>query len=73
MNEEKNQYSVQGFDLFRLSKSKEIVDLAPNTLRTYFKRGLNAYRSGKIVFVSKSELESFLRNGGKPTNQTPKV
>lgn len=49
-----------GFDLFRLSKSKDIVDLAPNTLRAYNKAGLPFYRKGKVVFVSKSELAHFI-------------
>jgi hypothetical protein len=49
------------FDLFRLSKAKEIVDLAPNTLRHYNAAGLNFYRQGKAVFVSRAELEVFIR------------
>jgi hypothetical protein len=52
----------QSWDLFRLSKSKSIVDLVPNTLRDYHDRGLPFYRQGKVVFVSKSELETFIRN-----------
>lgn len=50
-----------GFDLFRLSKSKEVVDLAPNTIRAYHRDGLPFYRQGKAVFVSKAELASFIR------------
>jgi hypothetical protein len=52
-----------GFDLFRLSKSKEIVDVCSNTLRSYFKLGLPSYNRGKAVFVSKAELAAFIRNG----------
>jgi len=52
-----------GFDLFRLSKSKEIVDVCSNTLRSYFKQGLPFYNRGKAVFVSKTELAAFIRNG----------
>ena len=48
-------------DLFRLSKSKKVVDLAPNTLRSYNKEGLNFYKKGKAVFVSKMELDQFIR------------
>lgn len=52
-----------GFDLFRLSKSKEIVDVCSNTLRSYFKLGLPHYNRGKACFVSKAELAAFIRNG----------
>lgn len=51
------------WDLFRLSKSKEVVDLTANTLRNYFAQGLPSYRCGKVVFVSRSELERFIRSG----------
>jgi hypothetical protein len=50
-----------GFDLFRLSKSKDIVDVCPNTLRSYFKAGLPFYRKGKAIFISKAELGAFIR------------
>jgi hypothetical protein len=53
------------FDLFRLSKSKREVGLAPNTIRGYAKGGLALYRRGRGVFVSRSELEAFIRKGGK--------
>lgn len=48
------------FDLFRLSKSKEVVDLAPNTLRAYNRDGLPFYRKGKTVFISKAELTAYI-------------
>jgi hypothetical protein len=50
------------FDLCRLSKSKESVDVCPNTIRAYGREGLRLYRAGKAVFFSKRELESFIRN-----------
>ena len=50
------------FDLFRLSKSKQVVDLAPNTIRALNRKGLPIYRNGRIAFVSKSELEAFLKS-----------
>ncbi|HEV2696139.1 MAG TPA: hypothetical protein VG347_24840 [Verrucomicrobiae bacterium] len=59
-----SQTIAENYDLFRLSKSKRIVDLSPNTLRDYFQRGLKAYRCGKPVFVSRSELADFIRTGG---------
>ena len=49
-----------GFDLFRLSKSKAVVDVCPNTLRTYNKQGLPFYHRGKAIFVSKTELAQFI-------------
>jgi hypothetical protein len=52
-----------GFDLVRLSKSKEVVDICYNTLREYNRAGLPFYRRGKAVFFSKSELENFIRKG----------
>jgi hypothetical protein len=49
-----------GFDLARLSKSKETVDICSNTIRSYAKRGLPLYRQGKAVFFSKAELARFI-------------
>ena len=53
--------AAASFDLFRLSKSKETVDVCSNTLRAYFKQGLPYYQRGKAVFVSKTELAAFIR------------
>ena len=52
----------RSFDLFRLSRAKAEVDLAPNTLRAYNRRGLPFYRQGKAVFISKAELEIFIKS-----------
>ena len=57
-----NETNGAGFDIFRLSKSKEVVDLAPNTLRAYHEAGLPFYRRGKVVFASKAEVATFIRN-----------
>ena len=54
------------FDLFRLSKSKAAVDLAPNTLRSYFKDGLRFYKRGKAIFVSRVEVADYIRKGPQP-------
>jgi len=54
-----------GFDLVRLTKSKETVDFAPNTIRAYAREGLPLYRKGKAVFFSKCELDQFLRGGAR--------
>ncbi len=57
-----NTTSETGFDLFRLSKAKEVVDVCSNTLRAYNKAGLPFYRKGKAIFVSKAELAAFIRS-----------
>jgi hypothetical protein len=54
------QNSIE-FDLFRLSKSKAVVDISPNTLRSYNRDGLPFYKQGKAVFVSRTELDRFIR------------
>ena len=53
---------LTGFDLVRLSKSKQHVDLCSNTLRALNRAGLPFYRRGKAVFFSKTELAAFLRS-----------
>jgi hypothetical protein len=58
------QSGAASFDLCRILHSKEAVSLCSNTIRAYFKQGLNCYRKGKVVFFSKSELEAFIRRGG---------
>ena len=50
-----------GFDLFRLTRSKQTVDLSPNAIRSLHRAGLPVYRSGRAVFISKSELDAFIR------------
>jgi hypothetical protein len=57
----RSQTNENGFDLFRLSKAKETVGVCANTLRLYNKQGLPFYRQGKVVFVSKSDLDAFIR------------
>ena len=54
------------FDLFRLSRSKQVVDLCPNTIRDYHRKGLRLYRCGRAVFVSKQELSLFIKSGSNP-------
>ena len=55
------QATDANFDLIRLSKSKEAVDICSNTLRAYHAEGLQFYKLGRAVFVSKSELAIFIR------------
>ena len=56
------QNNIGGFDMKRLSRSKDTVDVCPNTLRQYNREGLPFYKRGKAVFFSASELEQFIRN-----------
>jgi hypothetical protein len=58
-----------GFDLFRLSKSKDVVDVSANTLRAYNREGLPFYKQGKAIFVSKTELAAFIRFRSKEKQQ----
>jgi hypothetical protein len=58
-----NKLNDDSFDLFRLSTAKQTVDVSPNTLRAYHKLGLPFYRRGKVVFVSRRELNDFIREG----------
>lgn len=55
------QQTAASFDLCRLSRSKETVDLASNTIRAYAREGLALYRKGRAVFFSRSELEQHIR------------
>ena len=59
------QTADQNFDLVRLSKSKQAVDLAPNTIRAFAQKGLRLFRHGKMVFFSRSELAALIREGGE--------
>jgi hypothetical protein len=54
----------QSFEMQRLTRSKETVDICPNTIRSYATQGLRLYRVGKAVFFSKTELEQFIRTKG---------
>lgn len=58
-----------GFDFFRLSKAKSTVDICSNTLRKFHEEGLQFYRRGRAVFVSKSELEMFIRARASSTRR----
>jgi hypothetical protein len=59
------QSSETSFEMFRLSRSKQTVDICPNTLRSWHAAGLKFYRIGKAVFISRAELAAFIR--GKAT------
>jgi hypothetical protein len=60
VNSTQSRPAETGFDLFRLSRSKAVVDVCPNTLRAYFKQGLPCYRMGKAIFVSRTQLQQFI-------------
>lgn len=51
------------FDFVRLSKSKDAVDLAPNTVRKYHGEGLPFYqkKGERAVWFSRTELAAFIR------------
>jgi hypothetical protein len=49
-------------EMFRLSRSKDIVDICANTLRGYNLNGLPFYRHGRAVFVSRTELNEYIRD-----------
>lgn len=55
------QAKQPSFDLIRITKSKDTVDLAPNTIRSFAHQGLRIYKAGKAAFFSRSELEHFIR------------
>jgi hypothetical protein len=49
--------TMQGFDLFRLSRAKEIVDVNPALIRKLNREKLlPIYWHGRVALVSKSEL-----------------
>lgn len=60
-------------DLVRLSKSKKAVDLCPNAVRGFAKRGLKLYRAGRAVFFSRTELENFIKHNSTAPAQKAKV
>jgi hypothetical protein len=64
------QLAVQqtgGRELYRLSKSKAEVDVAPNTIRAWFKLGLPFYKRGKMIFISRAETVAFIRGELPPS------
>jgi uncharacterized protein (DUF2461 family) len=62
MNNALNATAVNSLDLFRISRSKKVVDLSPNTIRKLHREcGLRIYYSGGASWVSKSELEALIR------------
>jgi hypothetical protein len=63
MKSETNQTGETDFPLFRLSKSKKVCDISPNTIRAYARQGLPLYRRGKAVFVAKADLAKFILQG----------
>lgn len=63
-------HNASSFDFFRLTKAKDVVDVSPNTLRKYNRRGLPFYsiKGDRCVYVSRSELAQFIRGDGQPVN-----
>ena len=63
LNETQDRPTSGSFDLVRISHAKAILDISPNTLRTYARDGLAIYKRGKAAFVSKLELAAYIRGG----------
>ncbi len=57
----------QSFDLVRINKAKDTVDLCANTIRSFAKQGLRLYKAGKNTFFSKVELRAFIISRRKET------
>ena len=67
---------ANSLDLFRISRSKKIADLSPNTVRTYHRLfGLRIYYCGGAAWVSKSELEAVIKANAaaKPRSRQKKT
>lgn len=68
-----NGAELHSWDLVRLSRSKELLDICANTLRSYNADGLPFYRMGRAVFVSKAELSAFIRSRSmNPASSRPR-
>ena len=62
-----------GFDLFKISKSQEAVGICRPTIQQYIRRGLPCYRCGKFNFVSRSELNDFIKGKGSAMPPPPRA
>lgn len=61
--------SPSNFDLFRPSRGKAEVGISAVTLYKMVKAGLPLYRSGRMSFISKSELAAFIRARRGPVQE----
>ncbi len=50
------------FDLVRITLTKRELGICPNQIRKMAKRGLAIYGRGRMRFVSRREVEIFIRN-----------
>jgi hypothetical protein len=73
MQNETQNNNICKFGFFRLSKSKQAVDVCPNTLREYRSQGLPFYKIGKSIFVSYAELDSFIRQKNELANNGQRI
>ena len=59
--------ALRAADMIRIERSKLLLDISPNTIRSYgdeAKYGSNRlriYKVGKATFVSRAEVEQFIR------------
>lgn len=68
MNNAHDLSSMNSIDLFRISRSKKVADISPNTVRKLHReRGLRIYYSGGASWVSKSELEALIKTSSTKT------
>lgn len=51
------------FDLTKITRAKAEFGLAPNTVRKMFSKGLPYYQCGRLVLVSKCEVQEFIKSG----------
>lgn len=52
---------VHSFDLVRITRTKQEIGIATSTVRQYVDQGLRLYKCGKAAFVSKAELEAWIK------------
>lgn len=55
--------SVNTFDKMRVKRAAEYFDISPSFIRhALMDRRLSAYRLGRTVYVSKTEIENFINS-----------
>ena len=58
-----NQESVNSFDKMRIKRAAEYFDVSQSFLRhALMDRRLSAFRLGRTVYVSKTEIENFINS-----------
>lgn len=65
-----NPHTPNNFEMFRLEHASEEVGVSRSTILNWTKEGLRIYRVGRMAFISKRELEAFIR---VRSNMTPQI